>query len=107
MAMRVATGGMPARARLARPVLDPRGAVLLAAGTRLDESTAAALARSVAYVWIETVPGEADLHDPDARSAEDALAARIEEIYARHAGKERMDILKRLSLNHLVGRPAE
>ena len=50
--------------------------------------------------------GRDGAHRRSLREEED-LIRRIEAMYARHAGDERMGVLRRLSLNHLVGRPAE
>ena len=93
--------------RLARHVLDPRGQVLLGRGSVIDESTAEALRRSVACVWIESEPGEAD-RPPDsrARRTDQRRAERIETMYSAHRGNERMEILRRLSISHVLGRPA-
>ena len=88
---------------LARPVLDPDGEEILPAGCALDEEDLTLLRRRVAYVWLETMPGESD-----ARSAADAaqasrMKARIDAVFAGHEGSHRMQILKRLAVNHLVG----
>jgi len=106
MAERTDIAEIPIPSTLARAVLDPTGHVLLPAGSVVDEAMADALRRSVAYVWVESEPGEALKPDPMHAAAQGKMLARIETMYARHRGSDRMAILKRLSINHLVGHAA-
>jgi len=106
MAERIDITELPVPVTLARAVLDPSGHVLLSAGSVVDGPMAEALRRSVAYVWVESEPGEAAKPDPGRTAAEMKMLERIGAMYARHQGNERMAVLERLSINHLVGRQA-
>ncbi len=88
---------------LSRPVLDPDGEEILPAGCALDEDDLKLLRRRVAYVWLETMPGEADVRSAADASQAARMMSRIDAAFAGYESSRRMLVLKRLSINHLVG----
>ena len=107
MAERIAIGGARPGKVLARPVLDPAGAEVLSAGHELTPHDITRLRKRAAYVWVETEPAESAEHSPAAIREADRLAERIERMFSGREASARMRLLKRLSLNHVVGRPAD
>ena len=103
MAERIAVADLEVGMELGRAVLDPEGAEILPAGLALDAGDIDLLRQCAVYAWVCAEPGDSAKPGRRNKAERARLVKRIGKAFARHAENPRMQVLRRIATNHLVG----